>query len=332
MHKSGDDMLNRLLAAVICGAIALIAVAAPAAADTYPSKPIRLIVAFAAGGATDVNARLLAQRLTQQLGKSVIVDNKPGAAGNIGTAEAARSAPDGYTLFYTTSAIASAPSIYKNLTFDPIRDFTPVVMIASAPLLLVANNSFEAKTVKELIDYARANPNKINYGTSGAGIVLHLAGAQLSSALNLQMQAVHYRGGAPALADVMGGQIQIMFNVIIDTMPLVQANRVRALAVTSAKRSPLLPDVPSIAEATGQEGLEIGAWHGILVPKGTPQDIVNRLNAEINIAIQHPEMRQKLLASGNEPLGGSSEQFATFIKSETVRWSKVVRDLDIRVD
>jgi len=326
-------MTKRLLRAAFCAATALIAVTIPAvAADAYPSKPIRLIVAFAAGGATDVNARLLAQRLTQQLGKQVIVDNKPGAAGNIGTAEAARSAADGYTLFYTTSAIASAPSIYKNLSFDPIRDFTPVAMIASAPLLLVANNNFEAKTAREMIDYARANPNKINYGTSGAGIVLHLAGAQLSSALNIQMQAVHYRGGAPALADVMGGQIQIMFNVIIDTMPLVQASRVRALAVTSAKRSPLLPDVPSIAEATGQEGLEIGAWHGILVPKGTPQEVVNRLNAEINTAIQHAEMRQRLLASGNEPLGGSSEQFAAFIKSETARWSKIVRDLDIRVD
>lgn len=325
-------MLNKLFTTALCAATALIAIATPAAADTYPSKPIRLIVAFAAGGATDVNARLLAQRLTQQLGKQVIVDNKPGAAGNIGTAEAARSAPDGYTLFYTTSAIASAPSLYKSLTFDPIRDFTPVAMVASAPLLLVANNNFQAKTVRELIDYAKANPNRVNYGTSGAGIVLHLAGAQLSSALNIQMEPIHYRGGAPALADVMGGQIQIMFNVIIDTMPLVQTNRVRALAVTSAKRSPLLPNVPTIAEASGQEGLEIGVWHGILVPKGTPQDVVSRLNAEINTAIKNPEMRQKLLASGNEPLGGSSEHFAAFINSETARWSKVVRDLNIRVD
>lgn len=324
-------MLRKLLTTALCAATALIAFTT-AAADDYPSKPIRIIVAFAAGGATDVNARLLAQRLTQQLGKQVIVDNKPGAAGNIGAAEAARSAPDGYTLFYTTSAIASAPSLYKSLTFDPIRDFTPVAMIASAPLLLVANNNFQAKTLKELIDYARANPKRVNYGTSGAGIVLHLAGAQFSNALNIQMEPIHYRGGAPAMADVMGGQIQIMFNVIIDTMPLVQTNRLRALAVTSAKRSPLLPNVPTIAEASGQEGLEIGAWHGILVPKGTPQDVVNRLNAEINTAIKNPEMRQRLLASGNEPLGGSSEQFAAFIKSETARWSKVVRDLDIRVD
>lgn len=326
-------MVSKLLPTALWAATAFIAVVTPvAAADAYPSKPIRVVVAFSAGGATDVNARLLAQRLTQQLGKPVIVDNKPGAAGNIGAAEVARSAADGYTLFYTTSAIASAPSLYKNLSFDPIRDFMPVAMIATAPLLLVANNNFQVKTVKELIDYAKANPNKINYGTSGAGIVLHLAGAQISNALNIQMQPIHYRGGAPALTDVVGGQIQIMFNVIIDTMPFVQSNRVRALAVTSAARSPLLPDVPSITEATGQEGLEIGVWHGILVPKGTPQDIINRLNAEINTAIQHPEMRQKLLATGNDPIGGSSEQFAAFIKSETARWSKVVRDLDIRVE
>ncbi len=326
-------MLKKLFATTaLCAATALMAIGTPAVADTYPSKPIRIIVAFPAGGATDINARLLAQRLTQQLGKQVIVENKSGAAGNIGAAEAARSAPDGYTLFYTTSAIASAPSLYKNLTFDPIMDFTPVALVASAPLLLVANNNFQAKTARELIDYAKANPKQINYGTSGAGIVLHLAAAQFSNALNLQMQPIHYRGAAPAMADVMGGQLQIMFNVITDTRLFVNSNRVRALAITSTKRSPLLPNIPTIAEATGQKGLEIGVWHGILVPKGTPQGIVNRLNAEINTAIQHPEMLQKLLDAGNEPLGGSSEQFATFIKSETVRWSKVIRDLEIKVD
>jgi len=325
-------MIKKTTLAMTWGACVLSLAMGAATAETYPQKPIRMVLGFAVGGAADATARLIAQGLSDRLGTSVIVENKTGASGNIAAADVARAAPDGYTLFYTTSSIASAPGLYSSLQYDPIKDFAPVSLVASAPLLFVSNPDFPPKTVQELIDHAKARPGEVLYATSGVGIVLHLAGASFADALGLDMQAVAYRGGAPAMVDVMGGQVPVMFNVIVDTKPAVDAKRLRALAITSAQRFPLMPDVPTMAEATGMEGLEIGAWHGIMVPAGTPESIIDRLNKEINHVLEDEAIRERLLAGGSEALGGSPQHFADYLQAETDRWGGVIKKLGISLE
>ncbi|NBS59256.1 MAG: tripartite tricarboxylate transporter substrate binding protein [Betaproteobacteria bacterium] len=306
--------------------------AASAFAQPYPSKPIRLLLAFPPGGPTDINARIFAQKLGESMNQQVVVDNKPGAGGNIAAAEAAKSAPDGYTIFYNTSAISIAPSLYSKLNYDVAKDFAPVALTATVPLVLVINPAIPAKSVKELVAFAKANPAKMNYGSSGSGTITHLAGALFAAQMGLTMQHIPYKGSAPALVDVAGGQTQMMIDTINTILPYVKDNRLRALAIAIQRRSAALPDVPTLEEAANLPGFEMSAWQGIVVPSATPKDIVAKLNAEINKAVQNPDLRQRLAAQGAEPLGGTSEHYAEYIRTELLRWTKVVKDSGARAD
>ena len=306
--------------------------AASAFAQPYPSKPIRLLLAFPPGGPTDINARIFAQKLGESMNQQVVVDNKPGAGGNIAAAEAAKSAPDGYTIFYNTSAISIAPSLYSKLNYDVAKDFAPVALTATVPLVLVINPAIPAKRVTELVAFAKANPAKMNYGSSGSGTITHLAGALFTAQMGLTMQHIPYKGSAPALVDVAGGQTQMMIDTINTILPYVKDNRLRALAIAIQRRSAALPDVPTLEEAANLPGFEMSAWQGIVVPSGTPKEIISKLNAEINKAVQNPDLRQRLATLGAEPLGGTSEHYAEYIRTELLRWTKVVKDSGARAD
>jgi tripartite-type tricarboxylate transporter receptor subunit TctC len=291
-----------------------------------------MILAFPPGGPTDINARGFAQKLSEQTGQQVLVDNRPGAGGNIGAAEAAKAAPDGYTVFYNTSAIAIAPSLYSKVPFDPLKDYAPVALTATVPLVLAVNPNLPVKSVQDFIAYAKANPNKLNYASSGSGTITHLAGALFVSQMGLQMQHIPYKGSAPALVDVVAGQVQMMIDTINTVAPYAKENRLRALGIAVTRRSALLPDVPTLEQAANLPGFEMSAWQGIVVPAGTPPDIVARLNAEVNKALQSADLRARLAAGGSEPLGGTSEQYAAYIRSELGRWAKVVRDSGAKLD
>ena len=307
-------------------AFALSSFALAASAQTYPSKPIRMILAFPPGGPTDINARLFAQRLSEQLGQQVVVDNRPGAGGNIGAGEAAKAQPDGYTLFYNTSAIVIGPSLYAKVAFDPFKDFAPVALTATVPLVLVVNPQVPAKTLGDFLAYARANQGKLNYASSGSGTITHLAAALFLSQMGLQAQHIPYKGSAPALIDVAGGQTQLMIDTINTVLPYVKDNRLRALAIAVPRRSSALPDVPTLEEAAKLPGFEMSAWQGIVVPAATPKEIVVRLNAEVNKALAGEEFRARLAAQGSEPLGGTADQYAAYMRSEFGRWAKVIRE------
>src|SRR5438034_34761 len=255
-------------------AVLAIAFAGLATAQTYPAKPIRMILAFPPGGPTDINARSFAQKLSEQMSQQVVVDNRAGAGGNIGAAEAARAAPDGYTVFYNTSAIAIAPSLYSKVPFDPVKDYAPVALTATVPLVLAVNPNVPVKSVQEFIAYARANPNKLNYASSGSGTITHLAAALFISQMGLQMQHIPYKGSAPALADVVAGQVQMMIDTINTVAPYAKDNRLRALAIAITRRSALLPDVPTLEQAANLPGFEMSAWQGMVVPAATPFEIV----------------------------------------------------------
>jgi len=302
------------------------------ASAQYPAKPIRMILAFPPGGPTDINARAFAQKLSDQMGQQVVVDNRAGAGGNIGAAEAARAAPDGYTIFYNTSAIAIAPALYSKIAFDPLKDFTPVVLAATVPLVLAVNPGLPVKTVQEFVAYAKANPSKMNYASSGAGTITHLASALFLAQMGLEMQHIPYKGSAPALVDVVSGQVQMMIDTISTVAPYAKENRLRALAIAITRRSALLPDVPTLEQAANLPGFEMSAWQGVVVPSGTSPEIVARLNAEVNKALQGADLRARLAAGGSEPLGGTSEQYAAYIRSELGRWAKVVRDSGAKLD
>src|SRR2546422_33407 len=275
-------------------ALFAIAFAGLASGQSYPAKPVRMILAFPPGGPTDINARTFAQKLSEQMGQQVVVDNRAGAGGNIGAAEAARAAPDGYTVFYNTSAIAIAPSLYSKVPFDPVKDYAPVALTATVPLVLAVNPNVPVKSVQEFIAYARANPNKLNYASSGSGTITHLAAALFISQMGLQMQHIPYKGSAPALADVVAGQVQMMIDTINTVAPYAKDNRLRALAIAITRRSALLPDVPTLEQAANLPGFEMSAWQGMVVPAATPSEIVARLNAEVNKALQSPDLRARL--------------------------------------
>ena len=313
---------------LLCAAV----LAAPAVAQPYPSKPIRMILAFPPGGPTDINARIFALKLGESMGQQIVVDNKPGAGGNIGAAEAAKAPADGYTIFYNTSAIAIAPSLYSHLNYDVLKDYAPVALTATVPLVLVINPALPARSVTELVAYAKANPGKMNFGSSGTGTITHLAGALFATQMGLTMQHIPYKGSAPALVDVAGGQTQMMIDTINTVLPYVKDNRLRPLAIAIQRRSSALPDVPTLEEAAKLPGFEMSAWQGIVVPAATPKEIVTRLNAEVNKAVQNADLRQRLAAQGAEPLGGSSDHYAAYIKSELGRWGKVVKDSGAKVD
>lgn len=324
--------VTRWSAVVVCALVPVSAMAAQAdKASAYPARPIRLIVPLTAGGPTDILARIIAVPLGEPLGQQVIVDNRPGAGGNIGAEIAAKSAPDGYTLFMGTSGPLSInSSLYAKLPFDPIRDFAPIILAASAPFVVIVHPSVPANNMKELIALAKAKPGQLNYG-SVPGSASHLSTELFKMMAGVNIMHIPYKGAAPATTDVIGGQIQLSFASTPGSMPVVKAGKVKALAVTSAKRIAKLPDVPTVAESA-LRGYDASVWYGVVAPTGTPRDIVQRLNKEIAKIVATPAHRDRMLASDFEPTSTTPEQFAAFIKSETAKWGKVVKASGARAE
>jgi tripartite-type tricarboxylate transporter receptor subunit TctC len=302
-----------------------------ARAQAYPAKPIRLVVPYPPGGPTDVLARIVAAKLPDMLGQQVVLDNKPGASGMIGAEQVAKSAPDGYTLLSNASIHVINPSLYPKANFDAINDFVPVTQLASVPLILVVNNDLPIRSVKDLIAYAKANPGKLNFGSSGNAAAPHLAGESFKIMAGAPMQHVPYKGSAPALTDLIGGQVQLMFDSMPSAMPHVKAGKIRPLAVTTAQRVAAVPDLPTIAEA-GVPGYDISTWYGVWAPKGTPREIVERLHAEIVKVLKLPDTRERYAGLGAEPVGSTPEEFAAYCRSELAKWAKVVKESGAKAD
>ena len=313
-------------------AFSALAAAPMAGAQAYPAKPIRIVVPFPPGGATDILARAVAQKLTDAWGQAVVVDNRPGAGGNIGSELVAKAAPDGYTLeMGTVGTHAINASLYAKMPYDHVKDFAPVILVAGVPNVLVVNPSLPVSSVQELIAYAKANPGKLNFASSGNGTSIHLAGELFKVMAGVQMTHIPYKGSAPALQDLIGGQVQLMFDNLPPSLPHIKAGKLRALAVTSATRSSALPDTPTIAES-GLPGFEASSWFGVLAPAGTPPAIIARLNAEIGAWLASAEAKEKMLALGANIGGGSPEDFARHIAAETAKWQKVVKASGAKVD
>ena len=316
-------------------ALALLVLAgwcAGALAQEWPAKPIRFIAPNLPGGPTDILARLIGQKLAETLGQPVVIENRAGAAGNIGTEAAAKAPPDGYTLVTGNNATFGANvSLYKRLGFDPIKDFTPVVLAATQPNILVVHPSLPVTTVKELIALAKARPGQLNYSGSGMGAAAHLAAELFKSMTATNIVHIPYKSAAPALTDLMAGETQLMFATSLSVMQHIKANRVRALGVTTAKRNRFLPELPTISEA-GVPGFEASTWHGVLVPAGTPGAIVERLNTEINRMLQIADVRERLAAMGAETVGGSAKEFADHIAREIPKWAKVIKTIGVQLE
>ncbi len=320
--------LSRRLA--IFTAVGLLAAASLAHA-AWPDKPITLIVPFPPGGPTDMVARVLAQNVGEQLGQSVIVDNKPGANGNIGNAFVAKAAPDGYTVLYNTSSAALSPALYKKLSYDVKKDLAPVALTAVVPLGLVVNPQLPVKTVAELVDYARKNPGKLTYGSAGNGNVTHLAAFQVVQHFGIDAVHAPYKGSAPADVDLVAGQIQFMTDTINSVAPFIKDGKLRLLAVSTAKRIPNFPAAPTLAES-GMTGFEAGAWQGVMVPAQTPQPIIDRLNQAFLKALKDPGVLEKLRIQGTEPLGSTPAEYGVYIDKELARWASVVKSTGVSLD
>ena len=312
------------------GAAALPVLSCIARAQTYPTRPVRLIVTTPAGGSPDIIARLIGQWLSERLGQPIVVDNRSGASGNIGTEIVVRAPPDGYTLLMALSLNAINAALYDNLPFNFIRDTAPVASIASIPLVMEVNPSVPAKTVPEFIAYAKINPGKINMASSGVGTPLHVAGELFKMMAGVDMVHVPYRGEALALPDLISGQVQLLFGVMPASLGYIRAGKLRALAVTTAKRQEPLPDVPTVGEFL--PGFEARGWYGIVVPKATPTEIVEKLNKEINAALVDPNMKKRLTDLGAALFGGSPADFGKFIADETDKWRKVVTFAGIKAE
>jgi len=321
-----------LLALLFASTAALAQSASTGSGQAYPDKAVRMVVPFAAGaGSNDIMARLVAQKLSDNFGQQVVVDNRPGASGIIGTDIVAKAQPDGYTVLMMSLTLTVNPSLFKKLPYNTEKDLTPVTAVASAPLMLVTHPSLPVKSVREFIAYAKANPGKLNFGSGGPGTTPHLAGEMLKTMAGIQVIHVPYKGGAPALADLVGGQIQFMCENIPGTLPFVKAGRLRALAITDRKRSPLLPEMPTLDES-GLKGYEIVGWNGLFVPAGTPPAVVNKLHAAAVKALALPDVRERLATMGADGIGNTPQQFTAFIKAEIAKWAKVVKDAGIRIE
>jgi len=295
------------------------------AAQSYPERPIRFVVPFAPGGSTDTLARSIGIKLAESMGQQIVVDNRSGGNGNIGMQIVADAPPDGYTIVLGYIAnLAIGPHLYAKLPFDPVKSFAPITLLAESPNILVAHPSLPVKNVKELIAYAKAHPGKLNFGSASVASVGHLTGIMLNQMAGIDMQHVPYKGSGQAVVDVVGGQIQLMFSGMSSVMPHVKAGRLKALAVTGAKRSPAVPDVPTIAES-GFPGFSATAWYGVLAPAKTPKPIVTRLHDETVKALAQPDVKQRLESVGFEIVGGTPEQFGAYIKTEIKKWEKVVK-------
>jgi tripartite-type tricarboxylate transporter receptor subunit TctC len=318
---------SRLLKALLVSLAAMLP--ASLLAQAYPAKPIRMILPFPPGGPTDITGRAIAQKLSEQFGQSVVPENRPGAAGNIGLELASKSAPDGYTIVLTAPPIAISPSLYKKLNYNAQKDLAPISLVAAIENIIVAHNSVPAKNLKELIRLAQRNPGKMTFSSSGAGSTNHLASELLKGRYKLDIVHVPFKGSSPALVALMSGEVDFGTMAVPGAIPIVKANRVRALAVLSKERVPALPDVPTAKEA-GVDDCVVSIWYGILAPAGTPRPIIDRLNAEIHKGLASPDLKQRLAASGVDPLTSTPDEFASHIRNETVRYAKIIKEANIQ--
>jgi tripartite-type tricarboxylate transporter receptor subunit TctC len=299
---------------------------------SYPSKSIRMIVPFPPSGGTDIVARTIAPHLTAAIGQQIVIDNRPGAGGTIGSEMAARSPNDGYTLLMATSSTHTvAPNLNPKLAYDPQKDFAPIVNVNIGPTVLVVTAALPVKSVKDLISYAKANPGRLTFASSGTGTVYHLTGEMFKTMAGVDLVHIPYKGSAQAAPDLISGQVSLMFDLTTSVMPHVKSGKLRALAIASDKRNPAFPDLPTVSEA-GVPGFESAVWIGLFAPAGTPKDIVVRLNAEMNKVLARGDVREVFALQGTDPVGGSSEQFAAQIRADIARWGRVVREAGVKMD
>ncbi len=301
-----------------------------ALAQTYPAKTVRIVVGYPPGGPTDVIARTVAQKLTIALGQQVIVDNRPGASGMIGAEQVVKAAPDGYTLLTVPITYAVTPSVYPKMPYDAEKDLAPVALVASSPFILVVHPTLPVKTVKELIALAKSRPGQINYASASTGGMPHLAGELFNMMTGVKLTHIPYKGAAPATVDLLAGQVSLMFNNMLSAMPLVKANKLRAVAVTSLKRSAAIPELPTIAETV--KGFEASGWYGAFAPAATPKDIIAKLNAEINKLMRLPDVAQRLAGDGVEAASMTPAEFGAYLHSEIAKWGRVVQISGTKVD
>ena len=321
--------MKNFLMTIAAGALAFIGAVH---AQSYPSKSIRYVVPYAPGGSTDIVARVLALKLSEAMGQQVVVDNRPGAGGAIGADIVAKSPPDGYTMVTAvTSIMAINQFLYRKLPYDPEKDFAPVTQVGSLPLILVIHPSLPAKNVREFIAIAKAKPGQLNYGSSGVGTATHMTTELFKAMAGVDLVHIPYKGSGQVMGDVIGGQLALIFDQIVSSLPHVQGGKLRMLAITSAKRFPSLPDLPTIAES-GVPGYESISWAGVAVPAGTPKEIVARLHAEIVKVLAMPDIRERFLRDGIETIGSTPEQFSEHIRRERIKWAKVVKDSGAKAD
>ena len=321
--------MNTCLRTLACAA--LLAAGTAGAAESYPTKPIRIVVAYTPAGTTDILARAIGQKMTENWGQPVIVDNRPGANGNIGTEYAAKATPDGYTLLMTTAAPHGVnPGLYRKLGFDAVKDFAGISLVATVPNVLVVNNNLPVKDVKELVAYLRANPGKVNFGSPGYGSTGHMSTELFMTMTGTKMAHIPYKGDAGVLADLMAGQVSVSLSNMPAYTPQIKAGRIRALAVTTSKRSPAAPEIPTMSEA-GVTGYVTVAWFGLLAPANTPRDIVNKLSVETARILKLPDVNARLTELGAEPVGNTPAEFDAFIKTEIVKWGKVIKDANVEL-
>jgi tripartite-type tricarboxylate transporter receptor subunit TctC len=314
------------LVAAIC---VLLAAALAAQARAFPDKPVRLVVPYSAGGSTDLISRALGQKLSEMWGQPVVIDNRPGGSTIIATNIVSKSAPDGYTLLVTTTSFTIVPSLTDKLPYDPAKDFEPITLINTTPLVLVVNPGVPANSVKELIALAKARPGELNFGSAGSGGSNHLAGELFNVMAGVRIVHVPYKGNAPALTDLVGGHVDMVFNGLTSAVPLIKAGKLRPLAVTSLTRAGALPEIPTLDEL-GLKGFQAAAWNGLSAPARTPKEVIARINADVVKVLHSPELVERLKAEGSDPVGNSPEQFTAFLREETAKWSKVMRFANIK--
>jgi len=320
-----------LFSGLVIGALCVSAMSAAQTTNTYPNQAIRMVVPYPPGGPTDITARVVAAEMSKTIGQSVVIDNRPGASGMIGSEMVTKATPDGYTLLANASIHVINPSVYPDMRFDAIKDFTPITQLAQVPLVLVVPANSPIKSVKDLVEYAKANPGKVNFGSAGSASAQHLAGESFKIAAGIQMQHIPYKGSAPALTDLAGGQLQLMFDSMPSATPMINSGKLRAIAVTTTVRAKARPDLPTIAES-GFPGFDISTWYAYWAPKGTPADIIEKLAASAAQALKNPEVIAKYEAMGAEPVGSTPAQFAAYVESEAKKWNDIVKKSGAKLD
>lgn len=324
-------LITKALLSAVAGGISLGAAFPAAAADAYPSKPIKWVVPFTPGGAMDTMARTLGEKMSQSMKQPIVIENRPGAGGVIGSTTVAKSEPDGYTMMIVSIGHAVNPSLYPRLPYDPVKDFEPVSLVGIVPNVLVINPAVKAGNVSELVALAKQQPGKLTFASAGSGTTIHLAGELFASMANVDILHVPYKGSAPAVTDLMGRQVDMMFDSVSSAKPYIDSGRLKPLAVTTAKRSSALPNVPTVAEA-GIKGYELSGWYAVFVPAKTPQPVVNRINEELVKALKQPDVKARFAQIGAEPVGSSPAELASYLKSESSKWSEIVRARNIKAD